>query len=359
MKAFVTGGTGFIGNRLAKQLRERDYDVICLVRKPERADELKELGATLVQGDITDKASMRDGMAGADVVFHVSGWYEVGLSPSAQERMEQINVSGTENVLGLATELDIPKIVYTSTTGVLGDTRGQVVDETHERDSPFDSAYDRTKYEAHQIAERYIFEGAPIIIVMPTQVYGPGDHSVVATYLRLLLRRSLPVVVAAETGFTLVHVDDLARGHILAAEKGEIGQSYLLGGDVMTVGEALQLAARLAGVPPPYLLLSSRWADPLVPLAERLEGRVTLPATLSPETLRSMGTTWWVTSAKAERELGYTHRTLEEGMAETVLWEMDRMGSPPLLVQPRMMLVLAVAAGVLSLGLLWKRRGNQ
>ncbi len=151
----------------------------------------------------------------------------------------------------------------------------------------------------------------------------------------------------------------MARGHILAAEKGEIGESYLLGGDAMTVGEALQLTARLAGVPPPYLLLSSRWAAPFVPLAERLEGSVTLPSTLSPELLRSMGTTWWVTSAKAERELGYTHRTMEEGMAETVLWEADRVDAPPLLVQTRTMLILAAMVAVLGLGLLWKRRADQ
>jgi nucleoside-diphosphate-sugar epimerase len=270
--------------------------------------------------------------------------------------MEQINVSGTENVLGLAVELGVPKIVYTSTATIFGDTHGLVVDESYQRDSPFDSAYDRTKYQAQQVAERYIAQGAPVIIVMPAQVYGPADHSVIGTFLRLHLRRLLPIMPGADTGFSLVYVDDVAEGHVLAAEKGKIGQSYILGGDILTAGDAFQVTARLAGVPAPLLLLGSNWITPLKPLARWVERFVTLPPLLSAEVMHSLGCTWWFTSAKAERELGYTHRSIEEGMAETVLWEAAQLRGQPAIVKPQTLLGLAAVGIFLGLILLRRRR---
>jgi dihydroflavonol-4-reductase len=356
MKAFVTGGTGFIGRHVIQHLIDRGYDVTCLVRRPENATDLRDVGATIVQGDITQRDSMRAGMTGADVVFHCAGWYEIGLSLSAAQRMERINVDGTENVLGLAVELAVPKIVYTSTAVVLGNTYSVVVDETHQRDSPFDSAYDRTKYQAHQVAERYISQDAPIVIVLPTGVYGPGDHSMIGTFLRLLLRRMVPLMPGADTGFSFVYVDDVARGHVLAAEKGQAGQSYVLGGDVMTVGDAMQVIARLAGVPAPLLLLDSRLIAPLRPLVTWLERFVPLPSVVSSEMLNTLGSTWWVTSAKAERELGYTHRPIEEGMAETVTWEVAQLRGQPAVLQASTLLALAAVTFLLGLRLLRGRR---
>jgi dihydroflavonol-4-reductase len=356
MRAFLTGGTGFIGKRVVQRLLERGYDVTCLVRSPDKAVDLCEMGAAIVRGDITDRQTLREGMFGADVVFHIVGRFEVGLHPSAQARLEQLHVCGTENVLGLAVELGVPKIVYTSTLAVLGGTRGLVVDETYERDSPFDSACDRTKYQAHRIAERYVAQGAPIIIVMPAEVYGPGEHSVIGAFLVLQLRRLLLVMPGADTGFSLVHVDDVAEGHILAAEKGQVGQSYILGGDVMTAGDAFQVTSRLAGVPVPLLFLNSGRVASLRPLADWLERFVTLPPLLSSELLRSLGRTWWATSAKAERELGYTHRAIEEGMAETVLWETARLRDQPSFGQSKTLLALAAVPFFLGLALLWRRR---
>jgi dihydroflavonol-4-reductase len=356
MKAFVTGGTGFIGKRLVQRLVDRGYDVVCLTRHLEKAGALREMGATLVQGDIADRESMRPSITGADVVFHCAGWYELGLPSNAHERMARINVDGTANVLGLAIELGVPRIIYTSTVVVLGDTHCLLVDETYQRDSPFSSAYDRTKYQAHQVAERYIGEGSPVIIVMPAAVYGPGDHSIVGTLLRLLLRRMLPVLPAADTGFSLVYVDDVAQGHVLAAEKGRVGQSYILGGDVMTVGDAFRAVARLAGVPSPLLLLDSSLVTPAVPIANWLERYVSLPPLLSSEVVRSMGSTWWATSGKAERELGYTHRPLEEGMAETVIWEASQLRGRSPLVQTKTLLALIAGMGAVGALLLRGRR---
>jgi dihydroflavonol-4-reductase len=355
MKAFVTGGTGFIGRRLVQKLIERGYDITCLVRTMDTAMDLQEEGVTLVQGDITDKESMRQPMSGADVVFHCAAWYELGIPAKLEAQMERVNVGGTENVLEMAVELDIPKIVYTSTAILLGDTHSRVVDETYRRDSPFQGVYDRSKFEAHQVAERMIYRGAPVVIGMPSQVYGPGDHSMVATLWRLVLNRLMMVVPAANTGFSFVHVEDVAEGLALAAEKGQIGESYILGGEVMTLGDAVQLVARLAGLPAPLILMDSKWLAPLKPLIAFLDRVMPLPSLLNPEVLNVLGITYWFTSAKAEQTLGYRYRSAEEGFAETVIWEIERKRRQPAAVDAR---AIGVVAATLSfvLGLVLMRR---
>jgi dihydroflavonol-4-reductase len=354
MKVFMTGGTGFIGERIVRRLTARGHEVTCLTRHPHKAVALRELGVVLVEGDITERESMRAAMSAADAVIHTAGWYEVGLPTDAESRMERINVHGTDNVLGLAAELNIPHILYTSTAFILGDTHGRVVDETYRRDSPFNSVYDRTKYQAHRVAEGYISKGAPVTVLMPAAVYGPGDHSLVGTLLRLLLRRMLPVLPGASTGLTFVYVDDVAEGHVLALEKGQPGATYCLGGEVMTLGDAMQTVARLAGVPAPLLHLDARWFAPLTPVTHWLENFIPLPSITSTETLQLLGNTWWVSSAQAERELGYTHRAIEEGMAETVIWEATRLREQPTLVQPKGL--LALAAIILALVALLRRK---
>jgi dihydroflavonol-4-reductase len=356
MKAFVTGGTGFIGKHIVERLVMHGYAVTCLVRQPHKADELRKLGATITPGDITDRESMRKGMTGADIVFHCAGWYEIGVSRHAAELMEKVNVSGTENALGLAVELGIPKIVYTSTTAVFGNTYGIVVDESYQRNSPFESAYDRTKYQAHAVAEHHIAQGAPIIIVMPAGVYGPGDHSMVATMVRLLLRRMVPILPGADTGHSFVYVEDVAEGHVLAAEKGRIGQSYILGGDVLTLGDVLQVVGRLAGVPAPFLYAGASIVAPLKPIVALLEKFMALPPMMSTETLSFLGTTWWVSSKKAEQELGYTHRSIEEGMAETVSHEVVLLHNQPAFMQTHFLLILAGLTLWLGMVLIRARR---
>ena len=359
MKIFITGGTGFIGSTLVRQLVQQGHQVTCLVRSSWKAEGLQAMGVEVAWGDITDRASMREPMAGADLVFHLAAWYEVGLPPGAGPLMETINVGGTENVLGLAVELGIPRIVYTSTIGVYGDTYGRVVDETYPRACPFLSHYDRTKFLAHQVAQRYIEQGAPVIIVLPGSVYGPGDPSQLGRLIRMVLRRQLPVLLGADSTFTFVHVDDVARGHWLAAERGRLGESYILAGDVMSLGDFVRLVARLGRVPPPPLILGSRPAIPLYLTARLIERVLPLPPLFASESLRSLtGVTLMVTSAKAERELGYTHRPLEEGLAETVAWELAHQSGPPITWPTRHQVaggLILAAAGLLLTWLLSRR----
>ena len=224
MKAFVTGGTGFIGSRLVRRLRERGDEVVALVRSPEKATELREQGCELVEGDLSSEQAIRDGVQGCDAVFHVAAVYKVGIPASQREDMWDSNVRGTERVLDAAIDAGVPRIVYVSTVGVFGNTHGQVVDEDYRHPGEdFLSCYEETKYRSHQVALDRIAKGAPIVIVQPGGVYGPGDHSEIGNIIDQTRTGKLKMLMFPETGFNLVHVDDVADGHRARARQGRGG----------------------------------------------------------------------------------------------------------------------------------------
>src|SRR5436189_4098446 len=184
MKAFVTGGTGFIGERLVQRLRDRGDEVFALVRSREKGKKLEEMGATLVEGDLSSQDAIRSGVEGCDSAFHVAAVYKVGIPESEHEAMYDANVRGTERVLDAAFQAGVGRIVYVSTVNVFGNTNGETVDESYERPGDdFVSYYDETKYLSHQVAKDRIAKGAPIVIVQPGGVYGPGDHSEVGNVI--------------------------------------------------------------------------------------------------------------------------------------------------------------------------------
>jgi len=244
MNYFITGATGFLGGVLARQLRAAGHEVHASIRNPQKASELQSLGIKLFQGDVVDKESMREAMRGVDGVFHVAGWYKIGARDKSDG--ERVNIQGTRNVLELMKELRIPKGVYTSTLAVHSDTHGQLVDETYRFDGKHISEYDRTKAEAHRIAEEFIAEGLPLVIVMPGLIYGPGDTSSLRSNFIDFLRARLPML-PTQTKMCWAHVDDTARGHILAMEKGAPGESYSLGGEPSTLVDAFALASHITG----------------------------------------------------------------------------------------------------------------
>jgi nucleoside-diphosphate-sugar epimerase len=173
MRCFVTGATGFVGGRVARQLRDAGHEVVALVRDPNKAKSLAATGVQLAQGDVTDKESMRAPMSGAEGVFHIAGWYKIGVKDKTPG--VAINVNGTRNVLDLMKELGITKGVYTGTLAVNSDTCGQLKDETYRYTGKHLSEYDRTKAVAHDIANEFIHNGLPLVIVQPGLIYGPGD----------------------------------------------------------------------------------------------------------------------------------------------------------------------------------------
>jgi nucleoside-diphosphate-sugar epimerase len=321
MKYFLTGATGFVGGVLARQLREAGHEVHASIRDPGKASELQSLGVRLFSGDVTEKESMREAMQGVDGVFHVAGWYKVGAHDTSPA--EKVNVLGTRNVLELMQELRIPKGVYTSTLAVHSDTHGELKDETYRFSGKHISEYDRTKAAAHHIAEQFIAQGLPLVIVMPGGIYGPGDTSTLRRNLIDFLRGRLPMV-PTQAGICWAHVDDTAGAHILAMEKGAPGETYIIAGEACTIRDAFQLASHITGkrapMAVPYQLLKvlSFLVKPFNPL---------LPENYTSEGLKVIaGVTYWGDNSKAKRFLGYHPRPLSEGLESTLKHEMSLLG---------------------------------
>lgn len=324
MKYFVTGATGFIGGKVAEMLRRDGHEVVALVRSPEKAGNLTAQGIRLHPGDVTDKASMRGGMAGVDGVFHIAGWYKVGVKDKAPG--VKVNLEGTRNVLELMQELGIEKGVYTSTLAINSDTRGRDVDESYHFDGRHLSEYDRTKAEAHKIAEQFIVQGLPLVIVMPGLVYGPGDTSSIHDTFQQYLNRKLPMLPQG-SAFSWGYIDDIAHAHILAMEKGVPGERYIIAGPTHTLIEAMQIAQRLTGIPAPRLHMPAGVLKASAGIMDMLDDFLPLPDLYTGEGLRVIaGVTYTGDNRKAKRELGYNPRPLEEGLRETLAWEMQQLG---------------------------------
>lgn len=324
MKYFVTGATGFVGGRVARQLIEAGHQVVAIVRSLKKAKGLAELGITLHKGDVTDKESMRTPMTGVDGVFHIAGWYKVGVRNKSEG--QKINVDGTRNVLELMQELKIPKGVYTSTLAVNSDTNGQLVDESYQFNGTHLTVYDQTKAEAHHIAERFIAQGLPLVIVQPGLIYGPGDTSSVRTTLIQFLQRKLPLM-PEKTAFSWAHVDDIARGHIQAMEKGTPGKSYLLCGPTHTFIEGMEIASEVSGVPLPALRAAPGLLKAMANLMGVIEKVIPLPEAYTYEGLRIIsGVTYIGNNNKAKRELDFAPRSLKDGLRETLEHEMKLLG---------------------------------
>ena len=324
MKFLVTGATGFVGGRVVRQLFHAGHDVIALVRNLDKAKHLAALGATLAQGDVTDKESMRTPMTGVDGIFHIAGWYKVGVKDKTPAAA--INIDGTRNVLELMKQLKIPKAVYTSSLVVNSDTGGQLVDENYHFSGRHITEYDRTKAVAHEIAEQFIEADLPLVLVQPGLIYGPGDKGPTHDAFFRFLTRQLPLM-PQQTAYCWTQVDDAARGHLLAMERGRPGENYFICGPVHTFIEALKLAEQITGVPapartaPPWLMKTS---SKLMSVVERV---VSVPDNYSSEYLRvTAGVTYLGSNAKAKKELGWEPRSLKEGLAETLHHEMELLG---------------------------------
>ena len=272
-----------------------------------------------MKGDLTDADAIRRGLEGADACFHGAAIYKVGIPSSEREEMHDTNVRGTERVLDTAIEAAVPRIVYVSTVNVFGNTGGEVVDESYERPKDgFLSYYDETKYEAHQVARDRIARGAPIVIVQPGGVYGPGDHSEIGNMIDQASSGKLFAYMFPETGFNLVHVDDVADGIILAYERGEVGQSYVLGGEIATMRGLVDKTAEIAGRKPPKRDLPVGVLKVVAPAGPVLGKIMGFPPNFKELISVSDGVTYWAKDDKARERLGYSPRDLDTGLRQTL-----------------------------------------
>jgi dihydroflavonol-4-reductase len=317
MRAFVTGGTGFIGSRVVQRLRGRGDEVVVLARRPEKA---AGLDAEVVQGDLSDADAIRRGMEGCQAVFHIAADYRVGMAASKQDSMRDSNVGGTERVLDAAADAGVEKIVYVSTINVFGNTNGRTVDERYRRDEAdgFVSTYDETKYRAHLIAEQRAAEGAPIVIVQPGGVYGPGDHALVGQMIEQASTGKLPAKAFPELGLNMVHVDDVADGIMLAYDKGKPGESYVLGGEITTQGDLIDKAAAIGGKKPPRMTVPPVLLKAMIPVGRWVGPPMGLPPNFREMISAAHNVTYWAKDDKARQELGYQPRDLDTGLRETI-----------------------------------------
>lgn len=320
MRVFLTGGTGFIGGAVARQLRDLGHEVVALVRSPEKSHDLRRIGAELVEGDLSTADGIALAAHGCDAAIHSAAIYRIGVTSSDREELERSNVEGTACVLEGLARAGVERIVYVSTVAVFGDTAGHEVDETYERDpaAGFLSAYDETKYRAHQIALEHVGAGAPIVIVQPGAVYGPHDHSEIGATLKRAARGKLPAAALTTLGVSMVHVDDVASGIILALEKGVVGERYVLSGESATLGELIARASILGGQKPPRLTVPTRLLRALAPAGAVVGPVIGMPRNMREAIASSDGVTYYASHAKAARELGYRPRSIADGLASAL-----------------------------------------
>jgi nucleoside-diphosphate-sugar epimerase len=300
-----------------KRLRDRGDDVVVLARRPEKA---AGLDAEVVEGNLGDADAIRHAMEGCQAAFHIAADYRVGMPKSKRESMYDSNVRGTERVLDAAADAGVDRVVYVSTVNVFGNTNGRTVDETYSRDEAngFVSYYDETKYRAHRLAEERAASGAPVVIVQPGLVYGPGDHAIVGELIDQASKGKMPAKAFPDLGYNAVFVDDVADGIVLAHDKGQVGQSYVLGGELTTQGRLIDKAAEIGGKKPPRMTVPPVALKAMIPI-----GRFVGPAMGLPPNFREMisaahNVTYLARDDKARRELGYAPRDLETGLRQLI-----------------------------------------
>lgn len=321
-KTLVTGGTGFLGSHLASQLARRGDRLRLLIRPERDASHLDGIEFERADGDVTDRDSVRAAMDGVERVFHVAG--KTSMRTADRERVFDVNVGGTRNVMEEALRAGVVRVVHTSSAGAVGPAEpGGATDESQSfKAGSLGIAYINAKREAETVAMSVAAKGLPVVVVNPTFVLGPDDPTGTSNRLvrRLLLRR-IPAYI--DGAVNIVDVRDVAAGHLLADERGHEGERYLLAARNFTLQRLFADLSRIAGVPPPPVKVSGA---ALLATVEALE-RAHLPAPASADEVRS-GMQWWTyRNDKAVRELGWEPRPHEETLEGTVGWQLEQLGS--------------------------------
>lgn len=319
-KVFVTGGTGFVGAHVVRKLCERGDRVVALVRSNSNTSLIDDLPVHKVIGDITDSNSLPEPMKHAEEVYHIAADYRLWARDPRDIYLS--NVEGTRNVLDAAMKTEAATIIYTSTVGCLGIPRdGSPGDETTPvtRDELI-GHYKKSKYDAEQIALEFADKGLNVVIVNPSTPVGPGDIKPTPTGKIIVdyLKGKMPGFV--DTGLNLIAVKDVAEGHLLAAEKGVVGQKYILGNRNMTLEEILRTLAVITDRKPPTMRIP-HWFAYATAIADTVKSRIQgkepdIPIEGALMARKKM----YFSSAKAVRELGLPQSSVEDALAEAVEW---------------------------------------
>lgn len=318
MRIFLTGATGYIGSALCRRLAPEGHELRALVRPTSRVEELHRLGVATFPGDLAERPSMREGMSGADWVVHAAA----ELDPNTPgPRMEAINVAGSENVASLAHKLGVPRFLSISSIAYFGGSPPDGTPATEESppQRPFPTPYSATKHAGQQAILGWARRGLRVNTVYPSLVYGPpGKKGGANVLLRALVRGRYPALVGADRKSSWVHLDDVVAGLVAVMERAPAGRDFLLAGDVATIRELADRVCALAGVRSPRRELSprtARWALTVAAPLLRLAGR---RPPMPPQQVASLERHWAFDDRRARAELGWSPRSLAEGLPETV-----------------------------------------
>ncbi len=316
--SLVTGANGFLGCHVVRALIARGDRVRALARENADISALREIDCEIVRGDVRDVASLRNATKGCDEVYHVAADYRLWVVDHAP--MYAINVEGTRNVIAAAREAGVARIVHTSTVGALGIPHGA----SGREDTPVTvdamvGPYKRSKFLAERVAEDAARAGAPVVIVNPSTPIGPLDFKPTPTGRMIVdfLNRRMPAYL--DTGLNLVGVEDCARGHLLAAERGRIGEKYILGGENLSLAELFARLARLSGTPAPKMRIPYAVAYGFALGAEAFARTVShKPPRASLTEVRMARKKMFFDSSKAKAELGYAPGAVDPALRRAI-----------------------------------------
>ncbi|QZZ18774.1 NAD-dependent epimerase/dehydratase family protein [Leptothermofonsia sichuanensis E412] len=317
-KAFVTGGTGFVGANLVRLLLREGYPVRALVRSGSRLDNLQDLDVELVEGDLNDP-NLWQQMTGCKYLFHVAAHYS--LWQKDQKILYQSNVLGTRHVLAAAQKAGIERTVYTSSVAAIGVKEGGIADETYQ--SPVEKLighYKKSKYWAEQEAVKAFQQGQEIVIVNPTSPIGAWDIKPTPTGEIVLrfLRRQMPAYI--DTGLNFVHVEDVAKGHLLALQKGKAGDRYILGHQNLTLKQLLEQLSAITGIHAPQRAIPAWIPLTVAQIDEHLLTKFGKLPSVPVDAVRMATQTMFYDSTKAVRELELPQTPITTALHDAVNW---------------------------------------
>ena len=319
IKAFVTGGTGFIGANLIRLLLKKGYEVRALVRPQSSLENLKPLDIEIIKGDLND-INLSEKIRGCNVLFHVAAHYS--LYQADKEQLYNSNVLGTRSILQAAKQANIERIIYTSSVAAIGvGNPGEIVNETHQ--SPVNELvghYKKSKYWAEHEAKKAIIKGQDIVIVNPSTPIGPLDIKPTPTGEIILrfLRRQMPAYV--DTGLNIIDVRDVAQGHLLALEKGKTGERYILGNKNLSLKALLEELSQLTGLKAPqqtlplWLPLTVAWVEET--LLSPLGKKPSIPM----DGVKMSKQPMYYDPSKAINELGLPSSPIKNALQDAINW---------------------------------------
>jgi dihydroflavonol-4-reductase len=323
MTTLVTGGTGFIGSAVVRRLLARGRKVRCLVEPTAPRDNLAGLDVEIVPGDILDRAAVDRAVKGCEAVYHLAAIYALWVPD--EKVIYDVNVEGTKNVLFAALHAGVRRVVHTSSIAAVGVQDGGLADES----SPFEdwndsNAYIRSKYLSDLDARRLAGEGLPVVIVCPAFPFGPRDLAPTPTgsFIVEALKRRVPGYT--EGGFCAVDVDDVAECHVLAEEKGRVGERYIAGAHNVTYREFYEAVTRVAGLPPIRRQLPSPAVLGMAWGMERVAGWTGKKPRITLQAARYALRKAWFDCSKAQRELGMPVTPLDVTIDRSIRWFRDR-----------------------------------